>query len=272
MNRVVFIDIDGTLRNDKGEITQRTKNSIKKATQAGILVVICSGRPRNSTEEISKECKASPYVIASNGSQVYNYQDNKMLYRNPMKKEACVELYQLAIKNDMIFVMNLEEGRVASKVRENSSEQLLVGPIEKFLEQNEVVQCLFIDSDFEKVKRMKQEIEKVEGVAIRNCSKSLTNPSIEPRETSYYDIADIHTLKGNGIKEFCHRMNIDLKDTIAIGDDFNDVSMFETAGYSVVMGNAHESIKKNYADEVTKTNNEEGVAVFLEKLVENQVF
>ena len=57
-----------------------------------------------------------------------------------------------------------------------------------------------------------------------------------------------------------------MKDTVAIGDNYNDVSMFEVAGYNVVMGNANEEVKK-YANEITTTNDEDGVAVFLEKLM-----
>ena len=54
MYKIVFIDIDGTLKNEKRETTKRTKNAILKCTQKGILIVICSGRPKHSVEEISK--------------------------------------------------------------------------------------------------------------------------------------------------------------------------------------------------------------------------
>ena len=88
-----------------------------------------------------------------------------------------------------------------------------------------------------------------------------------PREgTIYYDIANIEVNKGNAIKKLCEILDINLKDTIAIGDDYNDISMFKVAGYNVVMGNAIEEVKK-YADEITLTNNQDGVAIFLEKLI-----
>ena len=63
---------------------------------------------------------------------------------------------------------------------------------------------------------------------------------------------------------------VDLKNTIAIGDDYNDVSMFKIAGYSVVMQNANNEVKK-YADYITLSNEENGVAVFLEKLLKNEI-
>mgnify|MGYP000240147162 FL=1 len=67
MYKIVFVDIDGTLRNDNQEITTRTKQAIKKLMDRGILVVIASGRPRKYTENISRETNASRYIIISNG-------------------------------------------------------------------------------------------------------------------------------------------------------------------------------------------------------------
>lgn len=66
-------------------------------------------------------------------------------------------------------------------------------------------------------------------------------------------------------------MNIDLKDTMAFGDDYNDVPMFETVGHAVVMGNANDYIKKNYADEIAEDNNLDGVAKVLERILEEGV-
>lgn len=59
----------------------------------------------------------------------------------------------------------------------------------------------------------------------------------------------------------------DLIDTMAFGDDYNDVPMFETVGHAVVMENANDYIKKNYADEIAESNNLDGVAKVLEKLL-----
>ena len=86
---------------------------------------------------------------------------------------------------------------------------------------------------------------------------------------SYYDVADVNTSKGNAVKMVCKALNIDLKDTISIGDDYNDVSMFEVTGASIAMGNANEEVKKK-AKYVTLTNNEEGVALVLENLLKNK--
>ena len=66
--KAIFIDIDGTLRNDLGEISDVTKNTIKKVVEKGIKVIICSGRPYKATIEISKNIFASNIIISSNRS------------------------------------------------------------------------------------------------------------------------------------------------------------------------------------------------------------
>ena len=72
MYKIIFIDIDGTLRNDRKEITEKTKEAIHKVVEKGIYVVICSGRPGKYVEEISKEALASSYVIGCNGGEIYD--------------------------------------------------------------------------------------------------------------------------------------------------------------------------------------------------------
>lgn len=263
MYKAIFIDIDGTLKNDKKEITSRTKEIIKKITSKGIYVVITSGRPDNSASKISMEANASNYVITSNGAHIYNYKNDETLYSNSIQKEICKQLYELAGKEQMTFIMNIKGGRVVSQQTQGYTERILSEPIDSFLDKNEVFECVFVHKEFEKIKDLKSKVEKIKGIEIKNQSKALTNPLEKPLSTTYCDIANIEISKGLAIKEFCKIKNIDLKDTIAIGDDYNDVSMFEVAGISVAMGNANDEVKQ-YAKEITDTNNNEGVAKFLE--------
>ena len=269
MYKAVFIDIDGTLRNDLGKISDKTKETIKNTTQAGIKIIICSGRPVRTAIEVSKECFASEYVITSNGAYGYNYKENKCVFKNPMEKEACVKIYNLAKENDINFIMNTEKGRFVLKQTNKKTDTLLTEPIESFVEKIDIMQCLIQDKSFEKIRDLKPEVEKIENVEIKNQSKSLTNPKEKPRLITYFDIADIKTSKGYGAENVCKALNIDLKDAISIGDDYNDVSMFEKTGLSIAMGNANDEVKSK-AKYVTLTNNENGVAFVLENLIKSK--
>lgn len=268
--KAIFIDIDGTLRNDKKEISIRTKEIIKKFVEKGILIVICSGRQNKNVEQISIEANCSPYIITSNGAQVFDYEQNKTIFLNPMDKKACKKIYNIAIQNDCKFIMNLEEKRVITRLDDSASPSdiLLKEPIDDFIEKHNIMQCLIQDYDFEKIKSLKSKIEEIKEVEIKNQSRALTNPKVLPNVTTYYDIADINTSKGLGVREFCKYCNINSKETIAIGDDYNDVPMFQEVGLAIAMGNANDDVKAK-ADLVTKTNNEDGVAFILEKLIQD---
>lgn len=86
MKKVIFVDIDGTIRNNNKEITEETKEAIKKVVSKGVKVVICTGRSRDYAIEVSKEALASPYVIASSGAYVYDYHDKVDLYTSEINK------------------------------------------------------------------------------------------------------------------------------------------------------------------------------------------
>jgi len=267
MYKAIFIDIDGTLRDDNRNISDRTVQTIKKVTEKGILVILCSGRPRKYTEDISKACKGSNYIITSNGASIYDYEKNEILYINKMDKLAIIELYKIAEKVNVRFIMDSIDSRVVNKLKYlDGSELKLETSIENFTDENDIIQCVIADTDFEKMRSIKEKIEKVKNVEIKNQHKNLIDEKAPRIGTAYYDVANIESNKGNGIKEFCKIKNIDLKDVIAIGDSINDISMFKVVGHSVAMGNASDKVKE-YADEITASNENDGVAVFLEKLL-----
>lgn len=267
MYKAIFIDIDGTLRNSNEVITKRTVDSIKNITEKGIFVVLCSGRSRKFTENISRESNASKYIITSNGADIYDYVEKRAIYSNIMSKSAIIQLYEISEKNNLRFIMNVGDNRVFNNLApyDNPEEKLKI-PINEFLENNDVVQCLLTDKNFEKIKEILPYIEKIKSVAIKNQHKALINPEAPKIGSAFCDIANEDSSKGNAIIKLCEFLNIDLNDAVAIGDDFNDVTMFNVVGHSVAMGNANDEVKK-YADEITKSNEEDGVAIFLEKLL-----
>ena len=85
-------------------------------------------------------------------------------------------------------------------------------------------------------------------------------------KTIFCDIANINSNKGSAVKKLLEILNIKKEKTIAIGDDINDLSMFEQVGYKVAVDNAIDIVKEN-ADEITLSNDEDGVAVFLDKML-----
>ena len=269
MVKAIFIDIDGTLRNKEKVLTKRTINAVKRVSEKGILVILCSGRPRKYTENISRECFASQYIITSSGGMIYDYKQNKVLYVNKMDKEAIIKLYDIATRADVRFIMNVGEGRVVNKVKHPEEDKKLEEDIRDFVYKNEVVQCTIADKSLEKIKKIIPLAEKIENVEIKNRSKCLIDEKFIDNSTIYFDIANIDSNKGNAVNKLLKILNIKKDEAIAIGDDNNDLSMFEEVEYKVAVDNAIDIVKEK-ADEITLSNDEDGVAVFLEKLVEEK--
>ena len=265
MYKINFIDIDGTLRNDEKEITENTKEAIYKAREKGIYVVICSGRPGKYVEDVSKKALASSYVIGCNGGEIYDYKEEKTIYINAFENEEAVALWHMAGRYDVQAIMISNGKRIVRKQTDDNTDIPLEEPIENFVINNPITQCVFSSLKLEKIQNIKEEINDVKNIEIVNLSKCLVNDNLPKEKPFFLDITCKGTSKGNAIKKMCEYLNIDLKDSVAIGDSYNDVTMFEVVGHSVAMGNAPEDIKK-IVDEVTNTNNEDGVAKFVENL------
>ena len=265
MYKIIFIDIDGTLRNDKKEITEKTKETIRKTIEKGIYVLICSGRPTKYVEEVSKETLASNYVIGCNGGEIYDYKEKKTIHLNALEKEEVIALWHIAETYDVQLIMISDGKRMVRKQTDDETDILLEESIESFVTDNPITQCVFTSLILENIRKIKEEINDIKNIEIVNLSKCLLNSEFPKEKPFFLDITCKGTSKGNAIKKLCEYLKIDLKDSMAIGDSYNDVTMFEVVGHSVAMGNAPEDIKK-IVDEVTDTNNEDGVAKFLEKL------
>ena len=259
-----------TLRDSNRNLSVKTIETIKRVSEKGILVILCSGRPRKYTEQISRECFASKYIITSSGGNIYDYKQDKILYVNEMNKEAIIKLYEIANPEDARFIMNVGEGRVVNKVKHPDQEKQLEEDIREFVYKNDVVQCTIADSDFAKIKNLIPKIEEVENVEIKNRHKSLLDAKFKDDKTIFCDIANIDSNKGNAVNKLLKILNIKKDEAIAIGDDNNDLSMFECAGLKIAMENAEEKLKEK-ADFITASNNDDGVAKAIQKFVFNEI-
>lgn len=267
MYKAIFIDIDGTLRDNNKNISERTISAIKNVIEKGVFVILCSGRPRKYTEDISRKCGASKYIITSNGGNIYNYEENKVIYKNRMNKQAVIELYKVVEQANVRIIMNVEGDVIVNKLKSfDGSETQLDMDIETFVEKNNVQLCTVSDTNLKNMKKLQKKIEEIKSIEIKQEFKTFETDGNSRQEVMYYFIADKETCKGNAIVRFCEMLEINLKETVAIGDDYNDISMFKVVGHSVVMENANDEVKK-YADEITMSNEDEGVAIFLENLL-----
>lgn len=114
--------------------------------------------------------------------------------------------------------------------------------IEEFVNNNNIIQISLGHKDEKIINKL---ISKFDNHAnIRVANKFLFNKQKNTDQIWIINIVESNVSKGNAIKQLCNILNVNISDTIAFGDDINDLSMLQTVGYGVAMGNSCEKIKK----------------------------
>jgi Cof subfamily protein (haloacid dehalogenase superfamily) len=258
MKKLVLIDSDETLRHTDGLISDRTKHLIRENINLGNYVYICTARPRYHAVKIAMMAEAGDIIISSNGAEIYDIKNNQLINCISMDIKSCKKLIQYAHKNDIRLILVVDDYEYVTKEIKSDRQKLLL--TEKEIDNLEIKQCMFTDKDSQKLMSAKKFVLSLKDVIIINESDNSLD-----WEEYWFSIAGINASKGNALKFLRTYLKIDKEDTVAIGNDYNDVSMFKEAGISVAVANTPDEIKK-IVSVVVSSNNEDGVAEFLERL------
>lgn len=262
--KIVFVDLDGNLKNNNQKISIRNKEIIEKLFDIGILVVFTTGRPLNYTISLSKQFSASNYVISSNGAEIYNYFNKKIIYNSIISNEVLIKLNELIKKYNLFFIANCLLKSYTNKDFGDPGKKIINSLEDIF---DEKISQLIVESyDIESMKKFKKELINIPDIKISNKSR---NPK-DSNKILFYDITNKDVSKGNAIKILCDYLKIDINKTMAIGDSDNDIEMLQVSNVKIAMSNATDNLKK-VANFVTLSNDQEGVAVVLEQLYDELI-
>lgn len=264
MYKAIFLDLDGTLLDNEKNISKENIDAIERAKAMGVLVCICSGRQIDITRKYKEMAHASNYMICSNGAIIYDDDTKEELFGANMDEAFCKEVYNYAQENGLTVRLDTKYGRFVNNEKRNVSTEILITEgIDTFLAENKVTQLSIAGDDMEDVQKAIDElkVEERETVKVGNLYSE-----VFPFKYSCLNCINKSVSKGNAISGLCKYLKIDIKDVIAMGDELNDLSMVEMAGLGVAMGNAFDEVKAA-ANEVTKTNIENGVAYIINKYI-----
>lgn len=287
MYKLVAIDLDGTMLNSYGIVTENTKKIIKETIKKGTDVIIASGRPIDSIQTIAKEIGSKNYFIAGNGALIYDIKNDKVIYEKYMSKQKVLEIIKLCEENSIAYNVYTEKTILATSLKynvlyyhkenlkkeENKQTSInIVKDMHNYIENSEEEKILKISicddskSIFNSILRKLKNVEGIEVLDVSHMSRKMIKQGTEdiPIEYYYTEISLKEVDKWNAIEYLIEKLNIQKEEVIAIGDNINDKKMIENAGLGVVMEGST-PVVTNIADYITTSNNEEGVAKALEK-------
>ena len=288
MYRLAAIDLDGTMLNQYGLVTQRTKEAIKNAQESGIEVVIASGRPTDSVKTIAQEINSNKYFISGNGAIIYDITNDEIIYENTLKKQKVLDIIKICEENSIYYNIYTEKEIIAkslqcnvlyyykenlNKDEKNKTQINIVENIYNYISNRDekVVKITICDNHqviFNSIMRKLKEISEIEVLEVSHMSRKIIKQGTEdvPIEYFYTEISAKNVDKWNAIEFLKEKMKIEKNEIIAIGDNMNDKIMIENAGLGIAMGESTPIIKE-IADVVTDTNCNDGVAKVLEKIL-----
>ena len=270
MYKLICLDMDGTLLNSDGEVSERNLKAIKKAHEKGVKVAVCTGRLFASARFYADLLGVKVPVIASNGAYIREKDKNEVIYQSALGFENSKIIFDIFKNNNMtfyfhtyntVFMEKLDSNNVYVNINKTlpKDQQINIQVVqhwEKVLEEykEHIVKCVCIDKDLERIAKVKKELlqfEKLEIVSSMNTNIEIMNKGVS---------------KGRAVEILAGFYNLRSKEIMCIGDNENDISMIKYAGMGVAMGNGEEYVKQ-LADFVTDTNNNNGVAKAIEKFI-----
>jgi hydroxymethylpyrimidine pyrophosphatase-like HAD family hydrolase len=258
--RLVASDLDGTLLRPDETVSERTRRAVAAARDAGITVVLVSGRPVRSMGPLAERVGVGGIAICANGAIVWDLDSGTMLDWSPLAADLAVRLVhdlRRAIPG-ALFAVELEGGfgreagwtdglrPAPAGALEADALQLITGPVTKLLVRHPTL-------PFEEVTGRARRVVGDDAVATWAGLRLV-------------EISAAGVTKAFALGRLCRRLGIDAVEVVAVGDMPNDLAMLDWAGTGVAVANATPEVLAA-ADEVTAANTDDGVALLLERIL-----
>ena len=286
MYKLIAIDLDGTLLNSYGMVSEKNKQALIEANKKGAEIVIASGRSTNSVKNIANDLGICNYIICGNGSLIYDLQHKEIIYDKFIDKKKALQIIEICEQNSIYYNIYTENMVIAKSLnnnvlfyhQENANKpdskktkinlvQNIYDYVDKLQNQN-ILKITISDNDniiFNGIIRKLREIRDIDVLDVAHMSRKMIKSGTEEVSLEYYytEITSKNVDKWYAIEYLIDKLNINKEDIMTIGDNVNDKLMIENAGCGVVMGNSAPYIKE-IADMVVADNNKDGVAEAVE--------
>ena len=265
--KLLVLDVDGTLPNDEREISKRTLAALLKVQQMGVRIVLASGRPTYGLMPLAKTLELGNYggfVLSYNGCQIIKAQNGEILFERRINPEMLPYLEKKACKNGFaIFTYHDDTLITDSPDNEYIKNEALLNNL-KIIKEDEFSTAI----DFAPCKCMLVSDKEKALIGLeQHWEKRLAGTLDAFRSEPYFlEVVPCGVNKANTLGALLEHLGVTREEVIAVGDGVCDVTMLQLAGMGVAMGHSQDSVKV-CADYVTASNEEDGVALAVEKLI-----
>lgn len=273
MNKLFAFDLDGTLLNSDKVISEKTHLALEVAYEAGVVLVPCTGRLLLTVPDFLRELPIIRYMILGNGGVIYDKEENKVLFKAEIPMKEALEIFELIKPHKEVlydcytcnrayteeyFYNNIDDYTTDSFskdifIRLRIPLKDFFGTIKSF--DSDIQKISVYSKNHDEIRAIKEEIEaKYDNLVVTKSLKDNSEINIKT------------ATKGQAIYRLADILGIPRSETIAIGDGTNDLDMIMMAGIGVAMANAMEPVLEA-ADVITESNDEDGVAKFLFRML-----
>ena len=265
--KLLVLDVDGTLLNDEREISKRSLAALLKVQQMGVRIVLASGRPTYGLMPLAKTLELGNYggfVLSYNGCQIIKAQNGEILFERRINPEMLPYLEKKARKNGFaIFTYHDDTLITDSPDNEYIKNEALLNNL-KIIKEDEFSTAI----DFAPCKCMLVSDKEKALIGLeQHWEKRLAGTLDAFRSEPYFlEVVPCGVNKANTLGALLEHLGVTREEVIAVGDGVCDVTMLQLAGMGVAKGHSQDSVK-GCADYVTASNEEDGVALAVEKLI-----
>lgn len=263
-------DMDGTLLNSKDIISKENEIALKKLQQNEVEVIIASGRVDLMVKSFIKQLDLKGYVISCNGGLIRNIKTEEILYSKVIDKNVSNKIItyckdynvDFLIYTDSLVYSNRNNPRAIKFENINNTLdkdlQLPIRYIEDMnveeIEKINVLKILLVCNKHEQVEQLQKKFSEFKEITAVSSADGLL------------DIMASNTSKGKALKILSEKLNVNLDNVIAFGDNYNDIEMLKCVGMPIAMENSVEKLKAE-AKHITKSNDESGVAYAINNFI-----
>ncbi len=259
--KLLVLDVDGTLVDAQGRVNKCDVEAINQAVRKGARVALSTGRVTLACKNLLKELNLDGYHIFFDGALVINPHTDETVSAIPINKEKVLDTIKYCRESSVYLELYSHSAFYADRAnwtdeihRKFFNVSIILEDLLEVADKKEILKMETIAKDLQEYEQADALMEKFKGQLRFSVARSPAFPGV-----NFYNILDTGVSKGSALVTLCNHIGISPQNTIAVGDGLNDLSLLETAGLGIAMGNAFPEVKK-IADAVTDSVDEGGVA------------